>query len=382
MSDPSLLDPRAMPLTRSSLQRRSPERDREDQRPHAPWTLIALNGRMPVAGGRLVLVERSALGAPVPNPGLPEVYLGELTEVAGARETGGVTVRPFNERAASRAHAAATGTGAAANTATGPTSGTGAAADDANQADVRQDEANHEPDADARAAVELVQRTHEAAGTEHPLEWATLRAIAPALGATEPEHAALAVTAQAVTAWHVDHPRCPRCGEITGVQRSGWMRRCPADASMHFPRTDPAVIVAVTDGDPDPARQRLLLGRSAAWQGPRFSTLAGFVEPGESIEQAVVREIQEEAGLVVDQVRYLGSQPWPFPRSLMIGCTAVVNSGALNPDGEEIVDLRWFTRDQLRAAAEAQEIMLPGKVSIARALIENWLGAELPESGW
>ncbi|WP_233568803.1 NAD(+) diphosphatase [Kocuria soli] len=336
---PTVLNPDVMPLTRSRLERRSPERDREDQRPGSRWTLVTLDGRMPVADGRLVLVERSVLARiieglddPDADPGLPEVYLGELTD--GSAE--GVTVRPQQ-----------------------------------GQGEMTQ------------ALTELVELSHargDSAG--QPLEWATLRAIAPALGAAEPEHAALAVTAQAVTAWHVDHPRCPRCGELTHVERSGWMRRCPADRSMHFPRTDPAVIVAVTDGAPDSSRERILLGQSAAWSGNRFSTLAGFVEPGESIEQAVVREIEEESGIVVDQVRYLGSQPWPFPRSLMIGCTAVMQYGQLTPDGDEIAQLRWFTRDELREASLSGEIVLPGKVSIARALIEHWLGENLPESGW
>lgn len=328
-----MLDPDLMPLNRSRLERRTPERDRADQRPASRLTLVLLNGRMPVAGGRLVLVERAALGEFREVPGLPEVYLGELSN--GSAD--GVTVRPFTEVS----------------------------------------------DQDARTAVRLVERAHAAGSTAaEPIEWSTLRAIAPALGASEPEHAALAVTAQAVTSWHVDHPRCPRCGDVTDVERSGWMRRCRADGSMHFPRTDPAVIVSITDGHPDPSRERILLGQSAAWSGNRFSTLAGFVEPGESIEQAVVREIEEESGLVVGRVRYLGSQPWPFPRSLMIGCTARMEGGALRPDGEEILQLRWFTREQLRTAALEDEIVLPGKVSIARALIEHWLGEPLPESGW
>ena len=140
--------------------------------------------------------------------------------------------------------------------------------------------------------------------------------------------------------------------------------------------------MAVSDGDPDPARERLLLGRSALWKGNRFSTLAGFVEPGESLEQAVVREVAEEAGLTVGDVQYLGSQPWPFPRSLMLGCRAVVRSGAAVPDGQEILELRWFTRAQLREAARTGSVTLPGRVSIAHALIAHWLGEDLPETAW
>lgn len=320
-----------MPLSTTSLQRRTPERDQADQRPGATHTLVVVGGRMPLAGGRLVLAPRAQLPAPGDDPRLPEVYLGEISQ-PGCH---GVTVRPIED-----------------------------------------DDTGH-------ATLDAVQRAHQASwAKEQPLEFSTLRAVATNLAATEPEHAALAVTAQAVTAWHLDHPRCPRCGEVTTVQRSGWLRRCPADSSMHFPRTDPAIIVAVTDGDPDPQHERILLGQSAAWRGNRFSTLAGFVEPGESIEQAVVREIQEEAAIQVGEVRYLGSQPWPFPRSLMIGCTAVLEHGDAEPDGHEIAQLRWFTRAELRRAAQQGEITLPGKVSIARALIEHWLGHELPESGW
>ncbi|MDO5617148.1 NAD(+) diphosphatase [Kocuria sp.] len=332
------LDPASLPLSASALHRHSAERDQADQRPHATHTLVILNGRMPVAAGRLVLVPRADLPAYHGDAAHPEVYLGEV-------RSGGVTVRTF--------------------------------------AQDRDDDAAAAPHAASAQAVELIQRIHrESADREEPLEFSTLRGAATRLSATDPEHAALAVTAQAVTAWHEDHPRCPRCGQVTTVQRSGWMRRCPEDGSLHFPRTDPAIIVAVTDGPPGSPEERLLLGRSAAWTGNRYSTLAGFVEPGESIEQAVVREVQEEAGITVGQVRYLGSQPWPFPRSLMIGCTARLEEGNTQPDGHEIVDLQWFTRAQLQTAAEESSITLPGRISIARALIEHWLGQELPESGW
>lgn len=210
-------------------------------------------------------------------------------------------------------------------------------------------------------------------------QWEGLRTLATAL---DPEHTALLVTAQAVALWHRDHPRCPRCGTLTDVIRSGWARVCPQDESLHFPRTDPAIIVAIVDDHPDPREQRILLGRSALWQGNRFSTFAGFVEPGESAEQAVVREVREEAGITVDTVEYQGSQPWPFPRSLMLGFRAVAHTAHAVPDGEEILDVRWFTREELTSQAAAGEITLPGPVSIAHALIVSWLGHDLPESGW
>ena len=207
--------------------------------------------------------------------------------------------------------------------------------------------------------------------------WAGLRELGTCLS---PEETSLLVTAQAVGLWHRDHPRCPRCGEITGVTRSGWTRRCPRDETQHFPRTDPAVIMAVTDGHPDPQRERLLLGRSALWRENRYSTLAGFVEPGESAEQAVAREIFEEAGIAISAVDYQGSQPWPFPRSLMLGFRAVAGGTDPVPDGREILDLQWFTRAQLKAAALQETIVLPGPISIAHALIVSWLGEPLPKA--
>lgn len=209
--------------------------------------------------------------------------------------------------------------------------------------------------------------------------WEGLRTLATAV---DPEQTSLLVTAQAVALWHRDHPRCPRCGALTETIRSGWARRCPEDESLHFPRTDPAIIVAVVEDGPDPSSQRILLGRSAAWAGNRYSTFAGFVEPGESAEQAVVREVGEEAGITVHTVQYQGSQPWPFPRSLMLGFRALAGSDAAVPDGEEILEVRWFTREELTAAAADGTVTLPGAVSIAHALIVSWLGHELPETGW
>lgn len=218
------------------------------------------------------------------------------------------------------------------------------------------------------------------AGTDLPGQDDVVRAGLRTLGTElEPEETSLLVTAQSVALWHRDHPRCPRCGAVTEVIRSGWARECPEDRSLHFPRTDPAVIVAITDGNQDPDQERILLGRSSLWAGNRYSTLAGFVEPGESAEQAVVREIFEEAGVVVGSVHYQGSQPWPFPRSLMLGFRAVAHTVDVTPDGQEILDLRWFTRAELKAAAAEESIVLPGRISIAHALIVSWLGEPLPE---
>lgn len=182
---------------------------------------------------------------------------------------------------------------------------------------------------------------------------------------------AVAVEAAAVLNWHDRSRWCARCGAETRVRHAGWMRECSSCRTEHFPRTDPAVIVRVTD-----AQDRLLLGSNAAWQQTRFSLLAGFVEAGESLEDAVVREVEEEAGVRVGDVGYLGSQPWPFPRSLMLGFSArAVDDAAVaaaRPDGEEILEVRWFTREEL--TDPRHELMLPGPPSIAHAIIQDWLG--------
>ncbi|HXR44149.1 MAG TPA: NAD(+) diphosphatase, partial [Pseudolysinimonas sp.] len=144
-----------------------------------------------------------------------------------------------------------------------------------------------------------------------------------------------------------------------------------------FPRTDAAIIVGITDAD-----DRLLLGSNAMWAANRFSVLAGFVEPGESLEAAVVREVFEESGLRVTDPVYLGSQPWPFPASLMVGFRARLADGEpadTHPDGEEILALRWFTREEMAAAIADGSIGLPGRASIARAIIEDWYGGEIDD---
>lgn len=186
------------------------------------------------------------------------------------------------------------------------------------------------------------------------------------------DEVALATTAIALDNWHGAHPRCSRCGAATVPAQAGWVRRCPDDGSEHYPRTDPAVIVLVIDDD-----DRALLGRQGRWQPTWFSTLAGFVEPGESAEAAVRREIFEEAGVTVDEMTYLGSQPWPFPCSLMLGYHAWATSTDIVVDGEEIVEARWFSRVELAAACAAGKVAMPPAVSIARRLIERWYGGPL-----
>ncbi len=205
------------------------------------------------------------------------------------------------------------------------------------------------------------------------VRWATLREVGASLG---PRDSGLLATAVALANWHNAYPRCPRCGTATEVRAAGWSRRCPRDGSEHFPRHDAAVIVLVLDAD-----DRALLGRRADWPTGWYSTLAGFVEAGESAEMTVIREMAEEAGIRIDPdgLDYLGSQPWPFPSSLMLGYHARVapDSPAAHADGTEIAEVRWFTRAEMAAGCADGTVRVPPAVSIARRLIERWYGGPL-----
>ncbi|MGD0924854.1 MAG: NAD(+) diphosphatase [Streptosporangiaceae bacterium] len=186
--------------------------------------------------------------------------------------------------------------------------------------------------------------------------------------------AGLFTHAVALANWHATHTHCPQCGTPTVTVAAGHAQRCPADGSEHFPRVDPAVIMLVTDPD-----DRCLLARNRRWPERRVSILAGFVEPGESAEQAVAREVEEEAGITVARVRYVGSQPWPMPQSLMLGFRAAAAGELdLRVDDDEIAEAHWYSREELRNALAAREILLPPPVSIAHRLIESWYGEELP----
>jgi len=197
-----------------------------------------------------------------------------------------------------------------------------------------------------------------------------LRAVGADLDARD---AGLVVHAVSLANWHRTHTHCPRCGEPTAPRAAGHVRRCEADGSEHYPRTDPAVIMSVVDAD-----DRLLLGRQTAWPEGRFSTLAGFVEPGESLEAAVRREVHEEVGVTIGDVQYLGSQPWPFPSSLMLGFRAQATSTEVTRHDGEIAEARWFTRETMLDAIGSGELQVAPTISIARRLIEHWYGAELP----
>lgn len=206
----------------------------------------------------------------------------------------------------------------------------------------------------------------EAIRAEGPIEFTDLRRVGPLLA--RPDGALLAY-ARGILHWHGRHRFCGVCGSPTRSEEGGHVRRCvsPACKAAHFPRTDPAVIMLVTDGD------RALLGRQAAWAKGQHSTLAGFVEPGESLEEAVAREVHEETGVVVDDVAYHSSQPWPFPASIMLGFTARALTAELTVDPEELEAARWFDRGFIRGHAEDDSFRLPRRDSIARRLIEDWL---------
>jgi NAD+ diphosphatase len=199
-------------------------------------------------------------------------------------------------------------------------------------------------------------------------EWGPLRVVGASLPAVDAE---LLVTAVSLGRWLRDSAFCPACGARCELRMSGWIAACTACGREHFPRTDPAVIVAIDSAsDPD----RLLLGANAAWGGRRYSCFAGFVEAGESLEATVERELAEEANVRVRDIRYRGSQAWPYPRSLMLGfrATAVDDAEAL-ADGDEIISVRWFTRDEIGAGLRGEgDVMLPGAASIAHALIADW----------
>lgn len=201
-----------------------------------------------------------------------------------------------------------------------------------------------------------------------PNAWHHLRKSGAGLGVRD---AGLFTQALALANWHESHQYCTRCGTPTVIEQGGWVRRCFNDDLETYPRTDPAVIVAIVDDN-----DRILLGSQGVWEENRWSILAGFVEPGESLNAAVEREMHEEAGLRVTDITYLGSQAWPFPHSLMFGFAARAIGNQLEiADGLEIEKLRWFSRQELEV--EAPELLLPGRISIARAIIEQWFGREL-----
>lgn len=203
----------------------------------------------------------------------------------------------------------------------------------------------------------------------------SVRVLAPLL---DPDELSLAIHAVGMARWLSSHRFCPRCGSELTTSQSGHLLVCSGCGVEQYPRTDPAVIMLVTDQD-----DRALLARNPQWPEGRFSTLAGFVEPGEALEDAVRREVLEEVGIEVGEATYVGSQPWPFPQSLMLGFRATATSTAITADPAEIAEARWFTRAELLEAVQDGHVLLPPpKVSISWSLVEHWYGGELPSEGW
>jgi len=205
-------------------------------------------------------------------------------------------------------------------------------------------------------------------GDAFPGERRGLRDLAPVLSQADGGMIAHAV---ALLNWHRRHRFCANCGAPSESREAGHIRRCPVCGTEHHPRTDPVVIMLVHDGG------RAILGRQAHWPPGRYSALAGFVEPGESLEEAVAREVREETGARVDEIAYRSSQPWPFPGSLMLGFVARWTSGEPAIGDGELEDVRWFTREEIASGS----VKLPPRQAIARRLIEDWLGREAPDTG-
>ncbi|NBV90278.1 MAG: NAD(+) diphosphatase [Actinobacteria bacterium] len=201
--------------------------------------------------------------------------------------------------------------------------------------------------------------------------WISLRDAGSQLSARD---VGLAITATALATWHQTHQFCPRCGQQTVISDAGWSRSCPNNCLTHFPRTEPAIIVSVEDD-----KERILLGRRTNWPAEWYSTLAGFVEAGESCEAAVVREVREEAGIDIDinSLEYLGSQPWPYPASLMLAYRAIALTDDIQADGVELAHLAWFSREELETLCVAGALKLPNPTAISWHLIENWFGKSL-----
>ena len=216
---------------------------------------------------------------------------------------------------------------------------------------------------------------HDPSRQVHPkfpngYSFAELRSVMPLL--TEND-AHIAATAKAIVGWHETHLFCARCGQPSVPAQMGWQRNCPACTAAHFPRTDPVVIMLITHG------HDLLLGRSPGWPDGMYSLLAGFVEPGETIEDAVRREVAEETAIAVGPVRYVASQPWPFPSSLMFGCSGTALSREITLDPKELEDAFWMSRSELAAVYDgtSTRIKSPREGAIAGFLMKNWLAGRV-----
>jgi NAD+ diphosphatase len=227
-------------------------------------------------------------------------------------------------------------------------------------------------DGGARFGIGIAPASAEALKARGDLFVTDLRSIA-VQGLVEPGHLPPLAEAKAILHWHARHRFCSNCGTLTKVVDAGWKRICPSCKVEHFPRTDPVVIMLAVRGD------RGLLGRSGRFAATMWSCLAGFVEPGEAIEDAVRRETLEEAGVRCGRIKYLHSQPWPFPMSLMIGCYAEALNDDLTMDNNELVDLRWFTKDECAAMLmrrHPDNLTTPPPVAIAHHIIREWVESD------
>ncbi|WP_322921435.1 NAD(+) diphosphatase [Nocardioides renjunii] len=233
-------------------------------------------------------------------------------------------------------------------------------------------------DADGVVHLAVLVEPDDAPGD--PEEWVPLRSVLTAVADHAPDQAPLLMHAIGLAEWHHATRFCPRCGGTLVSRSAGHELRCTQCDRAQFPRTDPAVIMAITSGDGDD--EALLLGRNRAWPTGRWSTLAGFCEPGETLEDAVRREVEEEVGVRVGEVGYFGSQPWPLPASLMLGFTGRALTTDIDVDGAEIEEARWWTRAELEAAVRSGEVAVPHGISISSSLIESWFGRPLDGPGW
>ena len=210
--------------------------------------------------------------------------------------------------------------------------------------------------------------------------WVGIRALLPHLAGAAVEQAPLVFHAIGLAEWLLATRFCPRCSGRLEPRLAGHELECVECHRRQFPRTDPAVIMAITHGERGADDEALLLGHQDVWAPGRYSTLAGFLEPGETLEDAVRREVHEETGIEVGEVTYFGNQPWPLPASLMLGFHGRAVSREIHVDGTEVQDARWFTRAEMLEEAAAGTLLLPGGVSISRSLVEDWYGGPLPGS--
>ena len=203
------------------------------------------------------------------------------------------------------------------------------------------------------------------------LQFASMRGLLRYIDSQETE---LLLRAKALAFWHETHQHCGRCGALTYAFEAGHARKCSniSCGASHFPRTDPAVIVAIEHED------KLLMGRQASWGPIGFSVIAGFVDPGESLEQAVIREAMEETGVEVTKIRYARSQPWPFPASIMLGFFATAKNARLNLNDQELAEARWFSREAIVEQVTAGQLRLPFRYSIAYSLVQEWFDSDSP----